>query len=253
MTEYLMLTLYSPMAAMGDIAVGEKRASSNAPLKSAIIGLVAGALGIDRSETDKHLALESGYGYGVLINKPGRPFDDYHTAQTVTQTEIRKFTKQNGYEPSTRKELMEIEKKETILSSRNYRTDALYTAALWERSQPSYSLKEIRDALLEPHYTPYFGRKACPFALPLSPAIIKTDGNLSAAFLSHIRSEHMQAIYDLIDVHHDNQDLTFHADADAITEDETLYKVKRRDRIVNRTVWQFLPREEAIAQLPKGE
>lgn len=253
MTDYLMLTLYSPMAAMGDIAVGERRASSSVPSKSAILGLVAAALGIDRADTDKHVALEKCYGFGVLVNEPGRPLDDYHTIQTASQSEIRKWSKTAGHPPETRKQLLEAESLETILSTRGYRTDALYTATLWAKEPAPFTLEDIKSAILEPHYTLYFGRKACPFSLPLCPEIISDADTPGKAFRKYIESKNMREIYALINSEHHDGNLIWHADAEAIPEEDKLYTIQRRDRIVNRTIWQFLPREEAVAQLPKDE
>ena len=54
-------TFAAPLASFGAIAVGESRPSWDRPAKSAALGLVAGALGLDRSDADAHRALAEGY------------------------------------------------------------------------------------------------------------------------------------------------------------------------------------------------
>ena len=78
---YLLFTLYAPMASFGEIAVGERRMSWSRPARSAIMGLVAAALGIDRTDQETHQNLERGLFYAVRTDMPGHPFMDFHTAQ----------------------------------------------------------------------------------------------------------------------------------------------------------------------------
>src|SRR5215470_15857056 len=90
--DYLVFRLYGPMGSWGDIAVGEVRPSTVHPSKSAILGLIAAALGIKRPNTTRddtersalevaHGALAQGYGFAVCVDAPGVPLVDYHTAQ----------------------------------------------------------------------------------------------------------------------------------------------------------------------------
>jgi len=60
MTAFLLASLYAPMASWGEITVGERRTSWDRPSRSAILGLVAAALGIEREDQDGHDALDGG-------------------------------------------------------------------------------------------------------------------------------------------------------------------------------------------------
>ena len=73
MTEFLLLTLYAPLASWGDIAVGEVRGSWDRPSRSAVLGLVAAALGVDRADQAAHDALDVGYGVAVRQDAAGAP------------------------------------------------------------------------------------------------------------------------------------------------------------------------------------
>ena len=62
MRDFLLFTLYAPLAALGEVAVGERRVSAARPARSAILGLLAAALGIERRDEAAHAALQEGYG-----------------------------------------------------------------------------------------------------------------------------------------------------------------------------------------------
>lgn len=175
MTEFLLFTLYAPLASWGEIAVGEVRASWDRPSRSAVLGIVAGALGIVRDDQPSHDALDTGYGVAVRLDVAGSALVDYHTAQTVAASVVKK------HHPSTRAELLASGERETILSRRTYRQDALATVAIWARSSARWSLSELASALRRPVFVPYAGRKANALGLPVAPTILMAP-SLGAAF-----------------------------------------------------------------------
>jgi CRISPR system Cascade subunit CasD len=81
MEKYLVFRLYGPMAAWGEIAVGETRKCAFFPGKAAILGLLGAALGIKREEQDRLDALTKGYTVAVKVVNPGILLKDFHTAQ----------------------------------------------------------------------------------------------------------------------------------------------------------------------------
>ncbi len=165
-TAFLLFTLYAPLASWGEIAVGESRGSWDRPSRSAVLGLVAAALGVTREDQDTHDALDRGYGLCVRLDAPGAPLVDYHTAQTVGASAVKK------QRPATRAALLAAGERETILSRRAYRQDALATVALWVRDPESrWSLGALQSALGRPGFTLYAGRKANVFGLPLGPVV----------------------------------------------------------------------------------
>ena len=141
--DYLLFQLYGPMASWGDIAVGEYRPSFERPSKSAILGLLAAALGIKRPNTvesesehanleAQHAALTQGYGIAVecwALSDGGRDLPvlggllrDYHTVQRPKAALV------SSRPCYTRRDELSFPKHEyaktTTLSSRDYRTDA---------------------------------------------------------------------------------------------------------------------------------
>jgi CRISPR-associated Cas5-like protein len=69
----VIFTLFAPIAAMGDVAVGERRAGFDRPGRSAVLGLVAAALGLDRGDEAAHSALDAAYLLSLRLIAQARP------------------------------------------------------------------------------------------------------------------------------------------------------------------------------------
>lgn len=242
MTDFLLFTLYAPLASWGEIAVGEARGSWDRPSRSAVLGLVAAAVGVTRGDQDAHDALDAGYGVAVRLDASGVPLVDYHTAQTVAASVVKKR------KPATRAELLAAGERETILSRRGYRQDALATVALWARTGARWPLGDLALAMRRPAFVPYAGRKANALGLPLSPAIVSTD-TLAGAF-AHRAPAVPASVADAIrplggwgrEVAHDACE-TFDSGL------RPLRRETRRDRAPQRVRWQFAERVVEVGEL----
>jgi len=146
------------------------------PSRSAIIGMVGAALGIDRDAHEQQQELASAFGVGVRVDVAGNSTQDFHTTQSLSRLHVRRSGTR------TRAAMMAHPDRGTMLSRRAYRTDALYTLMLWEERQSSWTLSDVQCALLTPVFALYAGRKANVLALPLRPELIDAD-SLAAAFL----------------------------------------------------------------------
>ena len=163
--KYLVFRLYGPMAAWGEIAVGESRHSAVYPSKSALLGLLTAALGIRRDEEERQAALAAGYQFAVKVLRSGSLLRDYHTTQVPDSAGKAVYR-------TRREELIRgKERLGTILSTREYRCDAMAMVAVRPLDSAPYSLEQLRDKLLKPEFHLYLGRKSCPLAAPLDPAI----------------------------------------------------------------------------------
>lgn len=244
MREYLVFRLYGPMASWGDIAVGEVRPSYTHPSKSAILGMVAAALRIDRDQEEKHRQLAAEYGFAVRVDSMGVPLVDYHTAQVPPSGSGR-----NRRAFATRREELRALPRDTlntILSRRYYRTDALASVALWTSGgTPPYSLEEIRSALERPGYVLYLGRKSCPLALPVEGQLV-TAASVRDAFAA-ARFAQLELL----------QNLRISGPPGLYWEDGAEaglaphHTFERRDVPLSRRRWQFDTRHEHHA--PMGE
>src|SRR5947199_10464826 len=81
MSEIVVFMLWAPLAAMGDMAVGERRAGFDRPGRSAVLGMVAAALGLDRADETAHAVLDRGYLMAQRVLHRGELLQDYHTVQ----------------------------------------------------------------------------------------------------------------------------------------------------------------------------
>lgn len=166
--DYLVFRLYGPMASWGQAAVGGDRPTGGYPSRSAIVGLLAAALGIRRTEEELQEQLNSSVVIAIKQLVPSSLLRDYHTTQVPpTRRNVRHLTRKS--------ELAE-DKLNTILSSRDYRCDGLWVVAISLAKGGAYTLTELQQALLKPKFTLYLGRKSCPLALPLAPQIVQNSG-----------------------------------------------------------------------------
>lgn len=240
MTEYLLFRLFGPLASWGETAIGEMRPSAAWPGRSAIIGLLAAALGIRRDEEDRQRALSQSCGVAVCVENAGALLRDYHTTQVPPD--------RRGTRYETRRDELDADVLHTILSQRDYRCDALYTVAVWLKANDlDVTLAHFSTALTKPHFALYLGRKSCPVSLPLAPQIVE-KANLRSAFnaASFPDEPWLSA-------------LPFSGDRVFIWEDgkghpsgmDALHVRPRRDELVSRKRWQFTERDEYYCSEPR--
>ncbi len=237
MPDFLVFQLYGPLAAWGDIAVGEYRPSFAYPSKSAIIGLLAAALGIRRDEDDRQKALADACSFAVRVDAMGTLLRDYHTAQVLSE--------KKGVTRYTRYSELAVEDLNAILSSRDYRCDAAYTVAIFVQEGLSYSTQVLADALRKPVFVLYLGRKSCPISLPLKPVVIEDKKNFKEALESYSFSAD-----ELIGIVQSAQ-IDIYWDDCIESGYEWEHVITRRDAPLSRKRWQFAERRENYASIRK--
>jgi CRISPR system Cascade subunit CasD len=245
MTDYLLLRLYGPLSSWGEIAVGQLRHTAPHPSRSALLGLLGAALGIERADEQGQSALASGYRFGIKIERIGLPLRDFHTVQVGVPPRNRHFR--------TRREELMADRVETLLSDREYRCDAISSVAVESRAGAPASLQQLASALKRPHFTLYLGRKSCPLALPLTPTHVKAP---------HLREALDHPFPSLLALASRQADQTWPNSDDrrylpvtqaryywedgmesGMTPD---YEQQRHDVPLSRTRWQFAPRREWV-------
>lgn len=245
MADFLVFQLYGAMASWGDIAVGEHRPSLGHPTKSAVTGLLAAALGIERDKHEAQTALAEHYASAVCVYAGGEVLRDYHTVQVPSGK--RNYA-------SRRDELrLDQHNLNTLLSQRDYRTDALYQIAVWTKDPAApYSLEDVQQALRRPRFPLYLGRKACPPGLPLNPQRLNVP-TLRQAFADYP----LDSAQPWVKYLGQDQLLRYYWEADSLAEAElgltATLRYPRRDHPGDRRRWQFSPREENYAAAPQGD
>lgn len=245
MPQIILFTLWAPLAAMGDVAVGERRGGFDRPARSAVLGLVAAALGLERDDEGGHAALETGYALALRVLSPGSLVQDYHTVQAPPARRGRSWP--------TRAAALAEPRLETLLSQRDYRADPVVTVALVARAPANPTPQEIADALRRPRFVPYFGRKACPLGLPLVPLMVDAE-NLSQAYDAYDRQVGDPERILLSSLRLRTDQATLYGDVDLLDPAqglpgfEVLRIERRRDRVASRRRWQFDLRDELVAR-----
>jgi CRISPR system Cascade subunit CasD len=250
--EQLVFQLQAPLSSWGEPAVGEYRGTADVPSQSALIGLLGAALGLEREDEAAHAALRDGYGWAVAQLDGGSLLRDYHTAQVPPRSALK------GRPHATRRHELSVPKDDlgTILSTRDYRQNAVNLVALQPRSTTSapYALAALADALRRPRFVLYLGRKTCAPAAPLWPQLIGADSAKAAfeqyrsrfdaarqgAAVKGSRAALLEALPPIAKVTFDDH-VTSGLTADLTT--------RRKDRLIRRRGWQFGDRNEHIALL----
>lgn len=134
----LLLRLAAPMQAWGLESKYDIRRTCKEPTKSGVIGLIAAALGIRRDEDDK-LAELSAMRFGVRVDKQGIVLRDYHIVHKSSEYK----SKERAY-----------------VTQRYYLSDAVFVVGL--ESSDEALLTRIADAIAQPVFSLYLGRRSCP-------------------------------------------------------------------------------------------
>lgn len=245
--DYLVFQLQAPLSSWGEPAVGEFRGTAEQPSQSALFGLLAAALGLDRSDEAAHAALRDGYGLAVGLLSGGSLLRDYHTAQVPPAAKLK------GRPHVTRRDELAVPKQDlsTILSTRDYRQNAASLVTLQARAGAPYTLAALAAALREPRYVLYLGRKTCAPAAPLWPQLIEASSAHAAlvrygemheaarlaAVASGVRLP-LEPLLPLTRLYWDD-----HVEAGATLALST----RRKDRLIRRRGWQFGDRNEHVA------
>ena len=135
----LLLRLAAPLQAWGADSKFETRKTAREPTKSGVIGLLAAALGLRRDETEP-LARLVQLRFGVRVERDGQLLVDFHMARNE-------------------------EKGRSYVTYRHYLEDAVFLIGL--ESEDAALLQELAEALTQPVFPLYLGRRACPPTLPL--------------------------------------------------------------------------------------
>ncbi len=265
---FLVFRLYAPLASWGEPAVGEERPSAAFPSASAVLGLVAAALGLRRDDETALLALHHGYDVAVGMCSAGTPRRDYQTAQAPRELSLKNHshrTRADELAALKRDHSQTGYDKGTILSTRDYREDGVWLIAVAARSSqsPPYSLEHIKAKLERPEFTLYFGRKACPPALPLSPRIVEA-ATVAEAFQSvHFpqadslpdggrerRRERLRRIEGRLALNSTPRQVAWPEGMSAGYSGEGTLRMVRKDRLISRRRWQFGDRVEHVWLAP---
>lgn len=145
MSYVLTLRLAGPLQAWGASSRFSRRMTERTPTKSGVVGLIAAALGVTRTDSlERFNALR----YGVRADQPGSLLRDFHTAHDDSGASMP-------------------------LSQRYYLQDAVFLAGL--ESDDRELLESFAQALQHPHFSLFLGRRSCPPDGPVATRIVPGD------------------------------------------------------------------------------
>ncbi len=170
MSETLAFLIDAPLQSWGVSSKFQRRETESWPTKSALVGVLAAALGIDKHAPDEAelLAPYAALTFSVLRwpkPHPSLRLADFHTIG-------------GGYDKTDPVQRLHIPRKAgdgspfgTVITRRTYLTDARFIALF--QGDPA-TLHHAAAALLDPVWGVWFGRKSCLPATPLSPVVAVT-------------------------------------------------------------------------------
>lgn len=128
--DVLVLRITAPLQSWGSKSKFNTRLTENEPTKSGIIGMIAAAFGWNREHPISELS--ENLRFGVREDRPGRHLIDYQVAR---------------------------EEKNATVTYRHYLNDAVFLVGLEGESD---LIEKISNALKNPYYPLYLGRRSCP-------------------------------------------------------------------------------------------
>lgn len=156
--KFLMLRLESNIQSWGERSYWDERDTSDMPTKSGVIGLIACCMGLERD--DKRIQyLYDETTMSVRIDDRGRILRDF---QTIEDT-VKVTGKLNPNK---------------VVSPRYYLVDASFLAAIGSVNENL--LNEISNAVKNPKWIPYLGRKCCVPSVPIFCGIVNADNAFEA-------------------------------------------------------------------------
>jgi len=169
----------SPLQSWGASSKFEFRETNTFPTKSAIVGLLAAARGIDKHDPGESECLAPLVGLRLTVVRlpkkdPATRLTDFHTIG-------------GGYDKdASPRERMSIPRKAsgapfgTVITRRSYLMDSAFAAIL---EGPAEELEQVSTDLLDPVWGVWFGRKACIPSTPLSPTLADARETAFSALL----------------------------------------------------------------------
>ena len=133
----MLLRLAGPLQSWGVESKFETRRTQSYPTKSGVIGLLAAALGYPR---DAPLERLNTLNFGVRVDQEGELLSDYHMAKGKKDKDI-------------------------YITNRLYLADAVFLVGL-ESENPAF-LQELEEAIKNPVFPLFLGRRSCVPTMPI--------------------------------------------------------------------------------------
>lgn len=149
----LLIRLEGPLQSWGERSKWDYRDIADFPTKSGVIGMIACAMGLERTDAQIGKLCEQLY-MAVRADRKGEVITDFHTVTA------EKLLKANGEKRANGN---------TVISCRSYLQDASFLVAL---EGEDTVIEECSWALEHPKWSIYLGRKSCVPSVPVVGVVI---------------------------------------------------------------------------------
>ena len=185
--QILLLRLEGVWQSWGERARWDIRDTRMEPTKSGVVGLLGCALGYPMRDSRLETELDAGLRFGVRVEHPGHVVQDYQTITNYLPSADGGYKYSGGTSPKSVEQLQgDPDKKHaTIISPRYYLEDASFLVALEERDGFSGLLARCAQALVEPQWPVYLGRKACIPTRPIFDELTDSYDDIESALAKH--------------------------------------------------------------------
>lgn len=161
----LLLTFEAPLQSCGERSKWDYRDSAYFPTKSQVVGLLGSALGIPTGDAALP-RLSEAIRVGARADRAGTLAVDYHTVTGQIRNAEGKLRGKVGVDG-------------TILSYRQYLEDASFLVAI---TADEALLLQLKEALQDPVWPPFLGRKCCVVTRPLFETLTHEYSSVLDAF-----------------------------------------------------------------------
>lgn len=167
MTSFILLALDSPLQGWGDVARDGRRPAAEAPGRSAVIGLLANALGWRYEDGARTNALHGALRFATCLYLPADQglMTDFQTAYLAGAA--AGWTRY-GVEGR----IGDYKEGNTILR-KQFVTGTVYGVALGLRDDPPVGLDALQAALARPARTLFLGRRSCLPTRPILDGVVE--------------------------------------------------------------------------------
>lgn len=185
--KFLALYLRAPLQSWGASSLFGNRESLDAPTRSALIGLIAAACGIDKNNPERErqwLQRASALTLRIYAFRRGERMTDYHTVGGG-------FDSDNPWQRRMIPTKAESGKpRGTDLTKRDYLTDSVFGAVF---SGDPALIDEMARGLVNPVWGIWFGRKCCIPTEPVFAGVFDSAADADSSLAARLRSSLQRA------------------------------------------------------------
>ena len=177
----LLLRLEGPLQSWGTRARWDVRDTSLEPTKSGIVGMLGCALGYPMGDPRLASELDRGLIFGVRTENPGVMLTDFQTITAYLPNASGGYKFSGGTAAKLAPLQSGSAEPATIISPRAYLADAEFLVALQATNPGTDLITRCAEALQNPVWPIFLGRKACVPTRPVFEAITTEYADVSAA------------------------------------------------------------------------